>query len=144
MSLNQQLLLSISALHGQLLKQLERRLSMHGLSFTELQVLKNLNEAKGTLRRIDLAQQTGLSASGITRLLLPMEKLGLVSRQQNPRDARVSEVVLTAAGARVLSEASQTFADCAEDIFAALNEQQQQALQSALQTLQDAIATAGR
>ena len=52
-----------------------------------------LNEASThSLKRIDLAEQVGLSASGVTRMLLPMEKIGLISKEEGARDARVSLV----------------------------------------------------
>lgn len=53
------------------------------------------------MRRIDLADSVGLSPSAVTRLLAPMEKPGLVEKEANPRDARVSLVKLSTAGAGV-------------------------------------------
>ena len=40
----------------------------------------------------------GLTASGVTRTLLPLEKIGLVGRESDPRDARVGYATLTPAG----------------------------------------------
>jgi DNA-binding MarR family transcriptional regulator len=60
---------------------------------------------EGRLRRIDLADTIGLTASGITRLLLPMEKVGLVRREAHDGDARVSYVAITPGGVARLSEA---------------------------------------
>lgn len=57
------------------------------------------------MRRIDLADAIGLTASGITRLLLPMEKIGLVKRESHDGDARVSYVSITPAGKTKLLEA---------------------------------------
>jgi DNA-binding MarR family transcriptional regulator len=85
------------------------RLSVHGLGFSDfiiLNVLTNAPEEK--MRRIDLAEKIGLTASGVTRLLLPMEKTGFVNRESNQRDARVSYVVITAAGKKIFEEAKQT------------------------------------
>jgi hypothetical protein len=53
-----------------------------GLSLNEFIILYYLSLAPGIqLRRTDLADKVGLTASGITRLLLPMEKIGLKSRR---------------------------------------------------------------
>ena len=69
------LVMSLSALHSKMLKRLESQLSIHGISFTEFLVMYQLNQAPGnTMRRIELAENIGLSASGVTRLLAPMEK----------------------------------------------------------------------
>ena len=76
-----------------------------GLGFSELMILYHLSQAPETkLRRIDLAEKIGLTASGVTRLLLPMEKIGLVSKEAHARDARVSYVVLAPGGAEKLRE----------------------------------------
>ena len=80
--------------------------SLHGLSFGDFMILHYLGRAPGSkLRRIDLAERLGVTASGVTRSLLPLEKLGLISRQPDPRDARVGYAFLTAAGQRLLKHA---------------------------------------
>ncbi len=77
-----------------------------GLGFTEFIILYQLScSPDEKLRRIDLAGKVGLTASGVTRLLLPMEKIGLVSKETNIHDARVSYVVLAPGGKRKLEEA---------------------------------------
>lgn len=80
--------------------------SLGGLGFTEFIILYHLNSApEQKLRRIDLAGKVGLTASGITRLLLPMEKVGLVRKETNPNDARVSYVLLASGGKTRFNEA---------------------------------------
>lgn len=72
---------------------------LNGISFTEFIILYYLNrEDDKKLRRVDLADLVGLTASGITRLLLPMEKIGLVGRENDGRDARVKYVTLAQGG----------------------------------------------
>ncbi len=80
--------------------------ALGGLSLSEFMILLALRHAQDErLRRIDLADAVGLTASGVTRLLAPMEKIGLVKRQTNAHDARVSLVSLAAGGKRKLEEA---------------------------------------
>lgn len=80
--------------------------NLHGLSFSDFMVLYHLQRAPGTrLRRVDLAERLGLTASGVTRTLLPLEKLGLIDRQPDPRDARVGYASITEAGQRLLANA---------------------------------------
>ncbi|MFH1389106.1 MAG: MarR family transcriptional regulator [Candidatus Margulisiibacteriota bacterium] len=77
-----------------------------GLGFNEFTILYNLNMASdGTMRRIDLANKIGLTASGVTRLLLPMEKIGLIKSGESERDARTRFVTITSAGSLKLNEA---------------------------------------
>jgi DNA-binding MarR family transcriptional regulator len=93
-------------------------LSLHGIGFSDFMILYLLRQASGErLRRIDLAEKIGLTASGVTRLLLPMEKTGLIKREANERDARVSYVVLTQAGKRIFEEARETANYIAREII---------------------------
>jgi DNA-binding MarR family transcriptional regulator len=76
-----------------------------GLGFNEFIVLFHLSQAeKEKMRRIDLAEKIGLTASGVTRILLPMEKVGLVKKETNKDDARSSLVMLAPGGRKKLEE----------------------------------------
>ncbi|HWJ96280.1 MAG TPA: MarR family transcriptional regulator [Telluria sp.] len=78
----------------------------HGISFADYQLLRQLTRAPGgKLRRVDLADRLGLTASGVTRSLLPLEKIGLVGRQSDPRDARVGYATITESGAELVANA---------------------------------------
>ena len=84
---------------------------VHGLSVNELMLLMQLDQAAGgRLRRVDLAERLELSQSSVTRMVAPMEKLGWVARGDDPRDARVGYVVLTAAGRRLVRDGGKTLA----------------------------------
>ena len=79
----------------------------NGIGATDLAVLTKLRDApENKLRRIDLARALSLTPSGITRLLLPLEKIGLVTRESNPEDARVAYATLTDAGRIMTDEAT--------------------------------------
>lgn len=69
--------------------------SLWGIGFNDFIVLYYLYQSpEKKLRRIDLAGKVGLTASWITRLLLPMEKIWLITKESNENDARVSLVSL--------------------------------------------------
>ena len=97
-------------LNASLNRALEAELgNIHGIGLTEYMVLMHLNKApEQTMRRIDLADAVCRTASGVTRMLLPMEKIGLVQRKSNPRDARVSLVTMTRGGNQTFKDASVT------------------------------------
>ena len=102
---NENLIISIAKLHSQLLKRVDQQLSVHGISFTEFLVMHHLYDAPNkTMRRIDLAECIGFSASGVTRLVNPMEKNHLVRKEINARDARVSLVRLSTIGRATVSK----------------------------------------
>lgn len=104
-----------SWLNSKLVKKVENELSNHGISFTEYMILRFLSEApKNTLRRVDLADRVGISASGVTRLLAPMEKNKLIEKEANPRDARVSLVKISKVGQKLYEDASISFEHSAE------------------------------
>jgi DNA-binding MarR family transcriptional regulator len=99
-------------------RRFDAKLSSYGLGFNDFVILYHLSQAPHEkLRRIDLAEKLGLTASGITRMLAPMEKIGLVSRESNERDARVSYAVLAPGGKRLLEESIKTAEHAAADIF---------------------------
>ena len=102
-------MLSHSLLHAKLLKRMDNNMSLHGISFPEYTILHQLHSSTAnTMRRIDLAESIGISASGITRMLAPMEKIGLVEKESNPRDARESLVRLSTSGHQIYDDASST------------------------------------
>lgn len=122
MSQNIELLLSISSMQNNILKTLDRHLSVHGISFSEFLVMYRLSLVSNrTVRRIDLAESVGMSASGITRLLNPMEKLKLVEKEQNPRDARVSFVKLSDIGFELLNDAIKSVQHATDSLFKSLD-----------------------
>ena len=71
----------------------------HRTSPVEFEVLMRLARSpERRLRMTDLAAQTSLSTSGVTRVVDRMERDGLVCREACPSDRRSSYAVVTAAG----------------------------------------------
>jgi DNA-binding MarR family transcriptional regulator len=94
--------------------------SLGGLSFNEFIILYHLSQAHDeSLPRIDLSEKIGLTASGVTRLLAPMEKIGMIKRNTNKLDARISLVTLAPGGKQKLSEAIERAELLAEEIIPA-------------------------
>lgn len=92
--------------------------SLHGLALREVLLLMHLDRAPRTrLSRIDLAKRLYVSPSTVTRMAAPLEKLGVVSREADPRDARLAYVVLTGAGLELVANARATLEVMAADIF---------------------------
>lgn len=92
--------------------------SVHGLSVNEVFLLMHLEQAPlHRLSRVELAKRMHVSASTVTRMAAPLEKIGVVSRQADTRDARLAFVVLTPSGIEKLGEARATFAKQAGYVF---------------------------
>lgn len=92
---------------ARLSRQLDTQLSnVKGISLSEYQLLACLrDQAGGSATRVDLARSVGLTPSGATRALKPLEKLGFVETLKDDRDARKSLASLTPAGVELVSDA---------------------------------------
>jgi DNA-binding MarR family transcriptional regulator len=92
--------------------------SLHGLALKEVLLLMHLERApRMRLSRIDLAKRLHVSPSTVTRMTNPLEKLRRVSRQADPRDARLAYVVLTESGRELVANARATLEHMATDVF---------------------------
>lgn len=103
-------IIRLSNFYAKLLKQQDQWLAAHGISYKEFLIMHYLRDAQAKhLKRIELAEKVGLSASGVTRLLNPMEKIGLIAKEEGARDARVSLVRLTESGEALFRDAENSF-----------------------------------
>ncbi|RYJ23209.1 MarR-family transcriptional regulator [Streptomyces sp. L-9-10] len=104
-----------------LVKRFDASLSgLHGVSLADFTMLLRLGEAPGgRMRRVDLAEKLGLTASGVTRGLAPLERIGLVMRETDARDGRVAYAALTDTGRERLTDMLATAEQIAAEIFAA-------------------------
>ncbi len=117
-------------------KRFDAKLQNHGISLNEFMILHHLANAQDEkLRRTDVAEKVGLTASGITRMLSPLEKLGYVKREANSRDARVSYVKLANAGKKIYLEAIATAEATTEQIMAPVKTRKLDDLQKMLSEL---------
>jgi DNA-binding MarR family transcriptional regulator len=92
--------------------------SLHGLALKEVLLLMHLAQApRRRLSRIDLAKRLYVSPSTVTRMAAPLEKLGMVGREADSRDARLAYVVLTEAGQELVANARASLEVMAADIF---------------------------
>jgi len=96
------------------INDIERRGLVYGASFSEFVILRTITEEGSSgVRRVDLADTVGMSISGVTRALVPLEKLGYIQKLDQALDARVRRVGLTESG-------SQLYADILSDVQARL------------------------
>jgi DNA-binding MarR family transcriptional regulator len=93
----------------------------HGLGLSDFAALHHLAGAPGgRLRRVDLARRLALTPSGVTRLLAPLERRAIVTREQDGSDARATYAVLTPAGEALMKDATSTATAIAETILGSL------------------------
>jgi len=110
--------------------------AIHGIGLAEYMVLLNLMKAPNhALRRIDIADALARTASGVTRMLMPMEKIGLVTKELNERDARVSLVKITPAGEELFMHASATLNTKSESLLRNIDSKNADKLLALLQAI---------
>lgn len=105
--------------HAAVTRELSARLeAQHGLTLSDYDVLVQLYFAEDhRLRRIDLARQVLLTASGITRLLDGLERAGWVAKHRCESDARVAYAVLTKPGLEKFEQARDTHLADIHELF---------------------------
>jgi DNA-binding MarR family transcriptional regulator len=96
---------------------------VHGLGLSDFAALHHLDQAPGhRLRRVDLAHRLALTPSGVTRLLSPLERRGLVTREEDGQDARATYAVLTNNGRALITNARATMEAFSESLLRSLKE----------------------
>jgi DNA-binding MarR family transcriptional regulator len=120
----------------------------HRISPVEFEVLMRLARSPGNrLRMTDLAGQTSLSTSGVTRVVDRMDRDGMVRREACPSDRRSSYAVITEAGLAKLDEVLPGHLALVQQWFIGqLAPEDLSQMLGALRTIRDAVnpcATAG-
>src|SRR4051794_26196249 len=99
-------ILLLARVRAELVRDVDRAVSGHSLGFSDLALVRLLAAApERRLRRSDLAHALGVTPSAVARQVAPLERIGIVARESNAKDARLALVVLTDTGARVEREA---------------------------------------
>jgi len=107
------LALSLAAAWNRLERSLDGALSgVRGVSFAEYRILRALADAPaGSASRVDLASAVGLTPSGVTRALRPLEKLRILDTVRSERDARLALATLTEAGRELVDDCAAVVED---------------------------------
>ena len=97
--------------------------AVHGINVSDFAAMHHLAEAPGRrLRRVDLARRLALTPSGVTRLLGPLERRALVTREADGADARATYAVLTRSGRGLVKDATATMETLAGSILDSLDQ----------------------
>lgn len=107
--------------HAQLVPVMDRQLlAESGLPLRWYDVLLELAAAPGRrLRMTDLGERVVLSRTRVSRLVEELVAAGLLSREDNPDDARSSFAVLTPRGLERYRQAAPVYLGAIEEQFAA-------------------------
>lgn len=138
----------LAEVHAGLTARMQPVFSAAGLSGIDFEtVIRLARSPRQGLRMTDLAAQTGLSTSGVTRVVDRLERDGLVTRQACATDRRASYAALTEAGRERLASVLPRHLQDIEDCFTGLlSEDELATFLTTLRKIRDVVrpcATAG-
>jgi MarR family 2-MHQ and catechol resistance regulon transcriptional repressor len=127
--------------HSGLNAKFNAQFAAHGLGQVDFEVLMRLARSRGgELRMTDLAAQTGLSTSGVTRVVDRLERDGLAARRACPTDRRGAFTVITDEGQARLSAALPEHLELIDQWFTGLLDPDQlEQVLAALRVIRDAV-----
>jgi len=131
--------LFFEAMNGVVAK-LEPTWKAGGVTALEVNALTRLSRSPGQrLRMSDLAAQTELSTSGVTRLVDRLERDGLVRRESSPGDRRTTYAALTSEGAKRMASVLPGYVAVIDRwVTGLLAPEQLAAFETALRAIRDA------
>ncbi len=117
------------------------QLAEYDLAPVEFEVLIRLARSPaGQLRMTDLASQTGITTSGITRVIDRLDRDRLVCRTACPTDRRSSYAVITASGRERLERVLPKHVELIDEWFTGrLTKEQLEAVLEGLRIVRDAV-----
>jgi DNA-binding MarR family transcriptional regulator len=112
------LVLDLALARTVVVREIERRLSGHGIGLSDLALLLELYQAPDRrMQRVDLAERLAITTSGVARQLAPLERIGVVDRESDANDARKALVLLTKAGVRTVDNVLPDAEDRADQVL---------------------------
>lgn len=114
-----------------------------GLTPRQTSILRTLVASEGA-RLSDLAQQSGITPSAMTRVLEKLEAHGLVERVRGAQsDGRAAIVRITPQGRKVREDLDRLTLERADKIFRDISEDERENVVRALKVLSSALEKAG-
>jgi MarR family transcriptional regulator, 2-MHQ and catechol-resistance regulon repressor len=114
--------------------RLNQRSSMGDLTISQFGVLEILRHL-GSMPQCDLAAKLLKSSGNITMVIDNLEKRGLVRREADEKDRRVSRVVLTPVGSQIIDSVFPQHAAAVRDELSVLTHEEQETLGHLLRKL---------
>ena len=119
---------------------LAARLAAVGVRVGEHEVLINLARTPGMTQQ-ELAQHSFSAKSGISMLLVQMEKQGLLKRQADTSDARVKRVYLTRKGGLLAGKSIKIQAELVDGMTHTFSDDELQMIELAMQRSSEQLET---
>ena len=104
------------------------------ISPLHFEIIVLLREA-GTLHAAEIGERLQIARAQMTRLLDKLVDSGIVKRQINKTDRRMTNIILTTKGRAFLEESDKKIKDAIKETLSSLNEKELQELSDSLSTL---------
>ncbi|WP_238534196.1 MarR family winged helix-turn-helix transcriptional regulator [Advenella kashmirensis] len=104
-------------------------------------VIRRLGEG---VRQKDIAEELGIEAPSLVRLLDQLEASGLAVRKLDPEDGRSKTLYLTDAGRRIANEIDERLLGFRRMVFNGVSKEDADAFLRVLDTIRHSTCTAGR
>jgi len=110
-----------------------------GMSLSRIEVLHELMHA-GEISQKELGQRLGMEGALLTRFAKQMEAAGLITRRVDPKDNRLTLVMLAPAGHPVLQEMERLGEEFQIRLLEGLSEAERACLARAMKHIQDNLS----
>lgn len=121
--------------------QLLAELGMSQATAWPIVVIRRLGEG---VRQKDIAEELGIEAPSLVRLLDQLEASGLAVRKLDPEDGRSKTLYLTDAGRRIANEIDERLLGFRRMVFNGVSKEDADAFLRVLDTIRHSTCTAGR
>lgn len=126
---------ALAIVYQQLAARLNRQLEPLGLNMTQISLLTHLVKVSREETVLSLAQVMQMNQPAVTKAIQAMEGRGWVVKNKSATDARVSHLMVTAAGKEHLHQAQQACVPLLAQTFAGLEVEELNQLISLLQKI---------
>lgn len=121
--------------------QLLAELGMSQATAWPIVIIRRLGEG---VRQKDIAEELGIEAPSLVRLLDQLEASGLAVRKLDPEDGRSKTLYLTDAGRRIANEIDERLLGFRRMVFNGVSKEDADAFLRVLDTIRNSTCTAGR
>ena len=109
------------------------------ISPLHFEIMELLHEA-GTLHVAEIGERLRIARAQMTHLIDKLVDLGIVERQMDTTDRRITNIVLTAKGKAFLEERDSDIRNAVKEILSCLTDKELEDLSDSLRKLRDILA----
>jgi DNA-binding MarR family transcriptional regulator len=110
-----------------------------GISPLHFEIMTLLQEA-GTLHACEIGERLRIARAQMTHLIDKLVSLGIVERQMDTADRRMTKIVLTGKGGAILEEHDSDIRNATKEILSCLTDEELEDLSDSLRKIRDILS----